>query len=144
MTGDKSEAARYGIEAGIDIELPAADIYAKPLLSAIEAGRVSIELIGEAVVRVLTMKYELSLFDNPYVPTEGIAEIYSNRASLELSRTIAEKSVVLLKNEGNLLPLNPGIKTIAVIGQVPIVRVSCRGLSLSFASGWYRGFIRQY
>ena len=117
LTDNKEDAARYGIEAGIDIELPAGDIYADPLLKMLENGHVDISLIEESVARVLQMKFELGLFDNPYVSGDDIIEIYTDIESVRLSRKIAEKSIVLLKNENNLLPINPNIKKIAVIGE---------------------------
>jgi beta-glucosidase len=115
ITDNKSEAARYGLEAGIDVELPALDCYGQPLLDALEAGDIDISLVDTCALRVLEMKIQLGLLEKPYVDTDAIPEIYSNPDNVVLSRTIAEQSLVLLKNDG-LLPLSPQTKTIAVIG----------------------------
>lgn len=113
---DKGDAARLGLEAGIDIEYPARDCYGDPLREAIEAGKIDLALIDESVSRLLKLKFQLGLFENPYVETGNIPEIMTNEADLELSRKLAQKSIVLLKNADNFLPLSPDIKSIAVIG----------------------------
>lgn len=112
---NKVEAAKYGLEAGIDIELPAHDVYGDPLRQAIADGTIDIELVNTSVARLLKMKFELGLFENPFVNEELVLTVYSNGAAVDLSRQIAEKSIVLLKNDG-VLPLPTGLATIAVIG----------------------------
>lgn len=115
LTDNKTDAARYGIEAGIDIELPDSVCYGQPLIDGINAGKISMALIDEAVARVLEQKVRLGLFENPFVDTETIPEIYSQPEPVELSRKLAAKSVVLLKNDG-ILPLQKSTRRIAVIG----------------------------
>lgn len=117
LTDNKEDAAVYGLEAGIDIELPAADVYAQPLLNAVNSGRIPIDLIDESVARILQMKFQLGLFDNPYVDGDEVITVYSDVASSRLSRTVAEKSIVLLKNDANILPLTPDVQRIAIIGE---------------------------
>jgi beta-glucosidase len=113
---DKSEAAKYGLEAEIDVELPASDCYGQPLLDALEAGDIDINLVETCALRVLEMKVQLGLLENPYVDTDAIPAIYSDKSGVELSRKIAEQSIVLLKNDNNLLPLTADVSTVAVIG----------------------------
>jgi len=113
---NKAEAAKYALMAGIDIELPANDCYGQPLIDAIKAGEVSLDLVDACVHRMVRQKIQLGLLDNPYVDTGCIAEVYNTPDQIELSRTLASKSVVLLKNEANILPLSKSIKKIAVIG----------------------------
>lgn len=113
---DKSEAAKYGLEAGIDVELPAHDCYGQPLLDALEAGDIDISLVDTCAMRVLEMKVQLGLLENPYVDTDAIPAIYSDESAAALSRKIAEQSIVLLKNDDNLLPLSSSVSTVAVIG----------------------------
>lgn len=113
---DKAEAARLALEAGIDVELPGADCYGQPLLDALHAGKVDMALVDESVCRILTQKFQLGLFENPYVDTGKIPEVYHQPEQVELSRTIAEQSVVLLQNKDNLLPLKKSLTAIAVIG----------------------------
>lgn len=112
---NKSIAAKYGLEAGIDVELPAIDCYGQPLLDALECGDIDISLVDTSAMRVLKMKFELGIFENPYVDTGVIPEIYSNPDDIVLSRKIAEQSLVLLKNDG-LLPLASAVDYVAVIG----------------------------
>lgn len=113
---NKAEAAMLGLQAGIDVELPTHDCYGAPLRQALEAGMVSIELVDQSVGRLLKMKLDLGLFDNPYVDDGKVIEVYNTPEQLALSRQLAQQSIVLLKNEANLLPLDTNTKTIAVIG----------------------------
>jgi beta-glucosidase len=116
IAASEEEAARLGIEAGLDVELPARNIYHQPLKRAIERGDVDIALVDRAVRRVLKSKFELGLFEKSYVDTETWAGFYGREDDRQLSRLIAQKSIVLLKNENGLLPLSPDITSLAVIG----------------------------
>ena len=113
---DKSEAARLALEAGIDVELPGSDCYGQPLREAVQNGTVSESLIDQAVRRVLKMKFSLGLFENPYVDVAHVAGVFDTPEQRALARDIARQSVVLLKNEGDLLPLKKDLASIAVIG----------------------------
>lgn len=113
---DKAEAAKFALEAAIDLELPGVNCYGEPLLNALHEGKIDMALVEASAARVLTLKFRMGLFENPFVDTGKIPEIYSNPQSVALSREIADKSIVLLKNDGNLLPLSPTLKSIAVIG----------------------------
>ncbi|MDX1994712.1 MAG: glycoside hydrolase family 3 N-terminal domain-containing protein [bacterium] len=112
---DKAEAARMGLEAGIDVELPARDCYGEPLKQALLEGRIPMELVDQSVRRVLRMKFELGLFENPYVDEGRVVEVFAAPEARELSRRLAQKSLVLLKNDG-LLPLSKSAGKIALIG----------------------------
>jgi beta-glucosidase len=116
VAADKQEAARLGLLAGIDIELPSIDCYGQPLLDALAAGRIDPALVEVSARRVLSIKFQLGLFENPYVNEERAVEVFNTPAQLELSRELARQSLVLLKNERRLLPLSPALKSIAVIG----------------------------
>ncbi len=115
VAADELEAACLALEAGIDIELPATHCYAH-LVEAVRQGRISETVIDQAVLRVLTVKERLGLFDNPFVDPEAAAQIVHAPEHRALSLEIARKSIVLLKNEGNLLPLRKDVGTIAVLG----------------------------
>ncbi len=110
----KGEAAGIALEAGLDVELPFTDCFGDPLREAVRAGSVSGELIDMAVRRVLTQKFALGLFENPYVDAGLVS--FDTPPQRQLARQLAQKSIVLLKNEGNLLPLSPDLTSIAVIG----------------------------
>ena len=113
MTADRSVAAAMALEAGIDVELPSLVYYAGPLAEAIASGRVAQAAVDTSVARVLRAKFELGLFENPYVePSAAELPFESDRA---LARRIAAKSMVLLANDGTL-PLAPDLRIVAVIG----------------------------
>src|SRR5699024_10753463 len=105
------------LEAGMDQELPAAEGYTAALRDAIAAGAVDPALLDEAVLRILTAKFRLGLFEHPFPADEQAlaGEGYGMAQGRALSRQSAMESFVLLKNDG-VLPLGPAHKKIAVIG----------------------------
>ena len=102
---DKAEAAKLAIEAGVDIELPDPDSYPL-LLQLVKDGKVSEATIDQAVARNLRLKFLLGLFENPYVDPERTVKVTNSQAHRELAAEAARRSIVLLKNENNLLPLD--------------------------------------
>lgn len=112
---DIAQAASMALNAGIDVELPSVVCYADPLKSALENGDITIEHVNISVRRHLIKKFELGLFENPYVNEDKVLEVFETSEQRELACEIARKSIVLLKNDG-LLPLQKTIKTLAVIG----------------------------
>ena len=102
------EATAQAINAGVDIDLGGSN-YGKYLKEAVENGLVPIENVDDAVRRVLRFKYEIGLFDNPYI------EIPEDKNIKSLILESSVKSIVLLKNDG-ILPLSKEFKKIAVIG----------------------------
>jgi len=113
---DEGEAAGLALEAGIDVELPAQHCYGEPLRRAIEAGTVPLSLVDAAVGRLLRMKFQLGLLDHPYVDAGLAPSLFDTTEQRVLAHEIARKSMVLLKNDGDLLPLDKGLSSIAVIG----------------------------
>ncbi|MGK7392339.1 MAG: beta-glucosidase BglX [Candidatus Cyclobacteriaceae bacterium M2_1C_046] len=112
---DNKEAARLAIEAGSDIDMEA-KAYINHLEELVKEGTIDEKIIDDAVRRVLLLKYRLGLFDDPYkyFDENREKEFLASEEHMEASRDIARRSIVLLKNENNLLPLNA--KKIAVIG----------------------------
>ncbi len=110
---DGKEAAILALKAGIDVEQPGDSCY-KYLVEAVEAGEIEESYIDRSVRRVLETKFMLGLFENPYEEGDFNEEI-NKREYEELSQEIAEKSIVMVKNEDNMLPLKKKLK-IAVIG----------------------------
>jgi len=108
-------AAGMALNAGIDVELPTTVCYGDALQEALDCGDINIELVDTAVQRHLKKKFELGLFENPYVDEGRLWEVFETSQQRELAREIARKSIVLLKNDG-LLPLPKTIQTLAVIG----------------------------
>jgi len=111
-----TDAARLALTAGIDIELPQSNCYAQPLKEAVENESVPEVLVDRAVSRVLSLKFRLGLFENPYIEPEETTKVIDTPEHRELALEAAHKSIVLLKNDGDLLPLDKSIQTIAVIG----------------------------
>lgn len=108
-----ADAGRLALEAGMDQELPTIAAYNDELKENIRSGVVQESLLDEAVLRILTMKFRLGLFENPF-PAENVqAEI--TPADTALNRKIAQESMILLKNDG-VLPLAKSAKKVAVIG----------------------------
>ncbi|AKD02293.1 glycoside hydrolase family 3 N-terminal domain-containing protein [Pontibacter korlensis] len=110
-----ADAAALAINAGLDADLSGYG-YDKNLLEAVKAGLVSTDVLDRAVSRVLRLKFEMGLFENPYVDPKKAAKVVKNDAHVQLARQVAKESIVLLKNEKDLLPLNKSLKSIAVIG----------------------------
>jgi beta-glucosidase len=116
LNPDKVLAAKKAIEAGVDIELPSTDCYGLPLKTAVEQGIVSEEVIDRVVARILEHKFRLGLFENPYVEPSKTKAVFDIPEQRQLARKVAQESIVLLKNENNLLPLSKDLRSIAVIG----------------------------
>jgi len=116
VAADKGEAAQRALEAGLDVELPQRDCFGEPLKERIQAGLVSEQLVDRSVRRLLRMKFELGLFESPTVDAERAADAYDRPDQVALARELARKSIVLLQNRSDLLPLDAGIGSVAVIG----------------------------
>lgn len=114
VASSKAEGAHLALDAGIDVELPNTDCYGDPLREAVLSGKIPESLIDVSVRRVLTQKFELGLFENPYVDTGSVA--FDTPEQRQLARQIAQKSIVLLKNDDQTLPLSKSLDSIAVIG----------------------------
>lgn len=117
IAADEPEAGVQAANGGLDMDM-GTGIYRDHLKKAVEAGEVSMEVIDEAVERILRVKMWLGLFDHPYVPAEVIGKYEElPEENKTLARRSAEESIVLLKNEGNILPLKQDAK-ISLVGQL--------------------------
>ena len=113
--GNEFEAAKQALEAGLDVEASSSCFPA--LIEHIRKGTFDIRHVNQAVKRVLVAKFELGLFEDPYLEKTAYRLPLRASESVRLSRRIAEESIILLKNEHQLLPLNPStLKSVAVIG----------------------------
>jgi beta-glucosidase len=112
---DKATAARMTLDAGMDLELPSIDAFHQPLLDAVHSGSLPEQRIDESVRRVLAAKFAFGLFENPWVDPAAVAGALDTAEQRALARTLAERSLVLLKNDGTL-PLARTVKSLAVIG----------------------------
>ena len=113
---NQKEAGAIAIKAGLDVGISYEKGYMKPLIENVKEGKVSMDLIDRAVRRILRQKFRLGLFENPYVDPDYAVKITHTEESQEVALEVAREGIVLLKNEGNLLPLKKDIKRIAVIG----------------------------
>jgi beta-glucosidase len=116
VAADKGAAARMALAAGLDVELPQLDCFGAPLREQVENGAVPLDLVDRAVGRLLRMKFALGLFERPYVDAGAAAAVHDTPAQRALARRLAEQSIVLLKNAGDLLPLATHVRRLAVIG----------------------------
>lgn len=118
---DLKSAALSAITAGSDMDMES-NAYRYNLAELVKEGKVSIDLIDDAVKRILRKKYELGLFDDPYRYSDGKREekALNNPENRKAALEVAQKSIVLLKNENQTLPISKSVKTIAFIG--PMVK----------------------
>ncbi|MCL6218678.1 glycoside hydrolase family 3 N-terminal domain-containing protein [Zunongwangia pacifica] len=111
----EEDAAAIAMNAGVDVDL-GGNGFDDALLDAVSAGKVAKQRIDEAVRRILTVKFKLGLFEDPYTNEKEADKIVRNAAHIELAREVARQSITMLKNEDHLLPLSKDLKRIAVIG----------------------------
>ena len=129
---DPADAGVKAALAGMDMDM-GTEIYLNHLKEAVESGKVPVEVVDEAVRRILSVKMWLGLFDHPYVSEEAITRYDTlPKAHTDLALEAAEKSVVLLKNEGNVLPLKKDAK-IALVGTLAESRTEIIG---AWAMSW--------
>lgn len=117
VAADAAEAARRALNAGVDLENSHEVPCYQTLFEQVKQGLVDEKRVDEAVGRVLAAKFRLGLFERPYVDVERVERVTNTAEHRALALESAEKSIVLLKNQDNLLPLNADeIKNLAVIG----------------------------
>jgi beta-glucosidase len=132
---DKTDAAYRALTAGVDMEMslpasPIATAYATSLTKLVQEGRITKVQLDESVRRILEAKFKVGLFENPYVDESRIATIHNNPEHRRLARVAAQRSMVLLRNEGNILPLikgDPKVSSVAVIGPLADSKRDMRG-----------------
>jgi beta-glucosidase len=125
---NKYEAALSAIKAGSDMDMESQS-YLPHLATLVKEGKVSMALIDDAVRRILRKKFELGLFDDPYrfSNAEREQQQMNNPQHRIAAREMAQKSIVLLKNEKNVLPLSKSIKKVAIVGPLAKSEVDMLG-----------------
>lgn len=116
---DMKDAVKQAINAGIDVRLSQVKDdrnYVQTIVDLVKEGKISEERLNEAVASVLRRKFQLGLFEDPYVDPDRAAKISGSEEHRRQALQVARKSMVLLKNDGNLLPLKKDVSSIAVIG----------------------------
>lgn len=133
---DSYEAVVIAINAGLDMIMVPFDYktFITDLTTAVEKGDVSMERIDDAVTRILKVKFEIGLFDQPITDESYLAN-FGGEAHRALAREAVQKSLVLLKHENNILPFNPG-QTIAIAGQAgDDIGYACGGWTIDWQGG---------
>ena len=115
VAAGREDAARLASEAGLDVELPDLGAYPR-LVGLVERGELDEGLVDRSVRRALRLKFDLGLFEDPYVDADAAAAAFDTPADRALARRLAERSLVLLTNDGTL-PVDPaGVRVLAVVG----------------------------
>jgi beta-glucosidase len=114
---DEKHAGELAINAGVDMDMQGA-VYYEHLAQLVSEGKVSLHAIDQSVRRILTLKFELGLFDDPYRYNNPQRErdLVMTPQILEFARDFSRKSIVLLKNQNNTLPLSDNVRRVALIG----------------------------
>lgn len=117
FASDMEDASVRALMAGVDMEMSMAPNAFASLAGAVKAGKVPMKRLDEAVRRVLVAKVKMGLFENPYVDEAAAEAVMNDPAHAAASQAAAERAMVLLKNDGQALPLDAGsVKRVAVIG----------------------------
>lgn len=118
---DRKHSAELGIKATVDMDMETS-AYFYHLAELVKEGKVDIKLVDDAVRRVLIAKFKLGLFDDPYkyCNVEREKKTIKSKEIVDATREVAQETLVLLKNEKNILPLSKSLKSIALIG--PLVK----------------------
>ncbi len=118
MSQTEAQSAAFLLNAGMDAEHPGVYLYGKPLEDAVKQGLVTQKTLDQAVSRVLRVKFEIGLFDDPMVDPAKAAAEATNPEHTDMARQAAERAMVLLKNDHDTLPLSTSLKHIAVFGDL--------------------------
>jgi beta-glucosidase len=113
---NQKEAGAVALKAGVDMNITYEAAYMGPLVESVEEGKVPEALVDRALRRVLELKFRLGLFEHPYVDVEHAQQVIHAAEHQQLALKVAQESIVLLKNENNVLPLKKDLRSIAVIG----------------------------
>jgi len=114
---DDKDAAMKGLLAGVDMDMHSR-VYSQYLAQLVQEKKIPVSLINDAARRILKVKFELGLFDHPYADESAEDAAMMTEPNRALALQEAQQSIVLLKNDKNLLPLGKDLKTIAVIGSL--------------------------
>ncbi len=127
VAADLADAAALALKAGVDMDMMA-DAYRRGLPIALQRGAVSVAEIDQSVRRVLILKERLGLFEDPYLRGKSLEPPAAHTNRRRLARQIAARSIVMLKNEGDALPILPAAKRLAVIGPLANASAEMRGV----------------
>src|SRR5881296_4602218 len=128
VAGSRADAGKLALETGVDMDM-VSRIYVDDLPALVRTGRIPVGVVNEAVRRVLRAKAALGLFADPYhgSSVERERSVLLAPEHRQLARRVAQEAIVLLKNDAQLLPLGPRVKSVAVIGPLADDKVSALG-----------------
>jgi len=128
VAGSRADAGKLGLEAGVDMDM-VSGIYLEDVPVLVRAGRIPVATVDAAVRRILAAKSRLGLFDDPYhgSSVERERSVLLAPEHRQLARRVAQEAIVLLKNDGQRLPLGPTVRTLAVIGPLADDKVAALG-----------------
>jgi beta-glucosidase len=116
MADTQKEAGQIAVRAGVDVGISMENSYLGSLVKNVEEGAVPMKDIDEAVRHILRVKFELGLFEDPFVDADNASRVVHSEEHKRLALETAREGIVLLKNEKNILPLTRNLRSIAVIG----------------------------
>ena len=128
---DTKDAALRGIKAGLNLDM-SSYTYTKGVEELVDEGKLTVEEIEELVRPILAAKVKMGLFETPYVDEDLLEQVVNRPDHREVSLWSAQRSMVLLKNEKNLLPLSKDVKKVAVIGPVADSKTAVEGTWMVF------------
>ncbi len=128
---DGRDAAFRALSAGVDMDM-ASNTYPEHLAGLVEDGSLKMADIDDAVRRILAIKVRMGLFEQPYVDESRLAQVVALPEHRQEARRAAQRSMVLLRNEGGLLPLAGSVKNVAVIGPLADSREATEGSWMVF------------
>jgi beta-glucosidase len=116
IVSSQKEAGALALRAGVDVDITAEPAYMGPLIENVKEGKVPEALVDRAVRRMLELKFRLGLFEHPYADAARAQQVVHSAEHRQLALETAREGIVLLKNDGALLPLKKSLASIAVIG----------------------------
>ncbi|HRW07682.1 MAG TPA: beta-glucosidase BglX [Caldilineaceae bacterium] len=128
---DRRDAALRGIKAGMNMDMSSYS-YTESLAALVEEGALTVAEIEELVRPILAVKVKMGLFEQPYVDEALLAKVVARPEHRQIARRVAQRSMVLLKNEGGLLPLKKDLKHVAVIGPLADSKEATEGSWMVF------------
>src|SRR6266704_2964140 len=128
VAGSRADAGKVALEAGVDMDM-VSGIYLEDVPALVRAGRIPVATVDAAVRRILAAKAALGLFDDPYhgSSVERERSVLLAPEHRQLALRVAQEAIVLLKNDGQRLPLGPAVRTLAVIGPLADDKVAALG-----------------
>jgi beta-glucosidase len=116
VVATEKEAGPIVLNAGVDVNITFESGYMEDMIENVNEGNVPMDLLDRAVRRILRLKFQLGLFEDPFVDVDRAVELVHHKEHQDLALEAAREGIVLLKNENDLLPLDKNIRSIAVIG----------------------------